>query len=682
LDEILMQMDRSRAERFELLVVHENAAILEQLKRLFLSWDYKVTSSEGDDFFEKLEEVNPNLILMSCWPRGLSLCRELRLDPRHVDRAIIFLCPREASTQPAYRAGADDCLRWPAAGAEILTRISSHLQRSRARLAVSRLDPLTGLLRWPDSAQAVEQLLSLAARQDQVASIAVIRPDRFPQLLQTQGRLAGNRRFQEIAEGLHKAFRDEDVLTRWGDSEFLVALYGMSRADGVRRLAEVLGHLEVSAGLAQFPEDGTAFQTLYLAAYEALDRAVRAGGGRFVYSGWEELPPEQAVDVHLLAQGTSASGLRRALTAEGYTYRSMMAEDDLSAVILFRAIVVEQTRPSDCAALLRALIDMRFSPDQPVFILSPPNDDCLARAVEQANLSYTVRVFHNRAQLMRELRQAMGCRGAWSENQVGDNRLSHGLLSYMLAVAKEKTEVLEAESARLREGARRLSQELEVARTIQQALLPRQCPAPQGWHITYRLVPARIVGGDLVQFFPHENRTRIVVADVTGKGIPAAILVGSLHQILRQAMRLPLTRSMKRLNETLHQMTPTEVAVAMTLSSLGPAGEVRFYNAGCPFPLLFRRRQRRVLPLTSAGLPLGWFAQTRFVRHSIHLEPGDVLLFYTDGLCDAFFEGTRERVGDARIEETLRRYGAEDPDVLGAHLPDDFAFVLLRREES
>ena len=153
---------------------------------------------------------------------------------------------------------------------------------------------------------------------------------------------------QRLAGLLQHAFRSEDIVARWGGAEFVVGMYGMTREDGVHRLAEVLETLRqecfigwngtpfqvtFSAGVAEYPVDGTDIQSLYRAADQALYEARTAGSDRVLPTGWQsgQSQAAQSVDIVLIDDDEALGGLLlHALETRGY--RVSWLQDGLSAV--------------------------------------------------------------------------------------------------------------------------------------------------------------------------------------------------------------------------------------------------------------------------------------------------------------------------------------------------------------
>src|SRR5262249_25957532 len=150
------------------------------------------------------------------------------------------------------------------------------------------------------------------------------------------GHAAGEAVLQHLAGLLQRAFRSEDIVARWGGAEFVVGMYGMTRAEGVHRLAEVLETFRpvsftvpddtsfqgtFSAGVAEYPVDGTDLQSLYRAADQALGEAKTAGSNRVVPTGWQsgQSQAAQSVDIALVDDDEALGGLLlHALETRGY----------------------------------------------------------------------------------------------------------------------------------------------------------------------------------------------------------------------------------------------------------------------------------------------------------------------------------------------------------------------------
>ncbi|HEY3997552.1 MAG TPA: SpoIIE family protein phosphatase [Candidatus Xenobia bacterium] len=259
-----------------------------------------------------------------------------------------------------------------------------------------------------------------------------------------------------------------------------------------------------------------------------------------------------------------------------------------------------------------------------------------------------------------------------------------GVLTGALTQATARQQQRLAELAAERELARR---ELRIARDIQQALLPRATPAVGGWAIEWTWRPHELVGGDLVQFFHPPEGLGCVLADVTGKGISAALLVSSLHQMILRWSALAPHDMLVRINQELCESTPDGISVTLLVIRLDAGGEVVVANAGHPPPMV-RRVDGTVETWPQGGLLAGWFPDAPYTLHRAHLHQGDTLLAYTDGLTDTLMaDGTR--LMDDGVELELGQHGHEAlPSLLGAVMDlvgasqqvDDVTVLLLRRD--
>lgn len=251
-------------------------------------------------------------------------------------------------------------------------------------------------------------------------------------------------------------------------------------------------------------------------------------------------------------------------------------------------------------------------------------------------------------------------------------------------VRQQQVEALERE---------RIAQELRVARIVQQTLLPEELPNLPGWQVTALYQPAREMGGDFYDFFYFEDgRMGIVVADVTDKGVPAALVMATARTLLRAAAERWESpgQILERVNDLLHPDIPDKMFVTCLYALLDPAtGQLRFANAGHDLP--YRRGANGVDELRARGMPLGLMPGMTYEEKEITLQPGDMVLFHSDGLVEAHnpdrdmfsFERLRDLMGTYPNPSTLIEYLLEKlaeftgPDW---EQEDDVTLVTLRRE--
>jgi sigma-B regulation protein RsbU (phosphoserine phosphatase) len=203
----------------------------------------------------------------------------------------------------------------------------------------------------------------------------------------------------------------------------------------------------------------------------------------------------------------------------------------------------------------------------------------------------------------------------------------------------------------------RLESELELARRIQQRLLPEGPPDVPGLEIAGRSEPAREVGGDYYDHFDlGGGSVLLVIADVSGKGVPAALLMSGFRASLmsQDAHSLGPERLAARVNEFLHRSVETGKFVTAFLGFLDAAsGRLVYANAGHNPPALLRR-DGRVDWLAAGGVVLGILPQFRFESGETTLEHGDLLALYTDGVTEGA-DAAGELWGEERLVAALRR---------------------------
>jgi diguanylate cyclase (GGDEF)-like protein len=340
-------LEREHASDIKVVAVDDDPVVLAVLKRHLENDGVAVTAiTEGRRLWETLDEVNPDLVILDVnLPDigGIELCRTVRNDQRWAALPIVFLtASRDPETvQSVFAAGADDYLNKPIVAAELTMRIRNRLERIRLYRALADIDPLTGVANRRKSSETIEQLVRVAARQGQPLSLAEVDLDHFKEVNDRYGHAAGDAVLRRVGELLRRHFRSEDVVARWGGEEFVVGMYGMSRDDGVQRVAEALEALRredfraegiadpvtFSAGVAEFPEDAEDLRGLYRAADDALYRAKAAGRDRVLPAGRGPLPGG-ALDVAVVEDDDAlAELLLHGLGTRGYKTRWFAAGD-------------------------------------------------------------------------------------------------------------------------------------------------------------------------------------------------------------------------------------------------------------------------------------------------------------------------------------------------------------------
>lgn len=236
-----------------------------------------------------------------------------------------------------------------------------------------------------------------------------------------------------------------------------------------------------------------------------------------------------------------------------------------------------------------------------------------------------------------------------------------------------------------------IEQELQLARDIQQGLLLEAVPRLPGWELTAVSLPARDLGGDLYDFLPLSDGLQgIMIGDVSGKGLPAALRMAVARTVFRFESRRGQTPgpTLAAVNRGVLTEIPQGM-VTMLYAVLDPqAGLLRFANAGHTYPLLMNGV---VNELELDGLPLGVDIDSDYGEITAHLQPGDSVLMYTDGVVEAAgpdeeyfsFERLESILDDCRQlkpRAMVARLLSEMRAWSGGNLQsDDVTMVVLRR---
>jgi serine phosphatase RsbU (regulator of sigma subunit)/predicted ester cyclase len=242
----------------------------------------------------------------------------------------------------------------------------------------------------------------------------------------------------------------------------------------------------------------------------------------------------------------------------------------------------------------------------------------------------------------------------------------------------------------------RFERELQVARSIQQASLPKEVPQLEGWQISPFYKPAREVGGDFYDFhFLSEERLGVVVGDATGKGVPAALVMSTTCGMLQLAARALDSPSpgevLAQVNETLFARIPPNMFVTCFYAILDPSnGRFAYANAGHDLPYL-RSQGGYCEELKARGMPLGLMPGMSYEEKETVLNVGEAALFYSDGLVEAH-DPARKMFGFPRLQALVAKHGDEEGtlgDLLmeelhlfvgeGWEQEDDIILLTLRR---
>jgi sigma-B regulation protein RsbU (phosphoserine phosphatase) len=275
------------------------------------------------------------------------------------------------------------------------------------------------------------------------------------------------------------------------------------------------------------------------------------------------------------------------------------------------------------------------------------------------------------------------------------NRFTHEHIKVLTPLASQVAVAIE--NARLYEDITkretRYSKELGIAQRIQEGLFPEDSPKGARWDASAHFVPARELAGDLFDFYDlDEHKLGLSVGDVAGKGVPAALFGAFTSGTIRARafQRAAPKELLFRANRTLIRRAVEGLYCALTYAVFDfQANEVRIANSGLPYPIHYRASQKKAMPIVLPGVPLGLFDNVEYDEIAIPVEPGDVFVFHSDGLTEAW--NGKEEFGSARlcalvakhakktaaemgdeIEKTLRNWAKQ-------HLAnDDVTFAIVR----
>ena len=236
----------------------------------------------------------------------------------------------------------------------------------------------------------------------------------------------------------------------------------------------------------------------------------------------------------------------------------------------------------------------------------------------------------------------------------------------------------------------RIESELRIASNIQQEMLPAQHHTQsadrQDCRIAGLLQPAREVDGDLYDFFVRDEKLFFCIGDVSGKGVPSALLMAVIHTLFRSACLREANpaRIMQTINEAASEGNELNMFVTLLLGVLDlPTGRLRYCNAGHDNPVLMTDEGIEMLPV-KANLPVGVFGDFKYEVQYRQLTPGTTLLLYTDGLTEAK-NSSHEQFGMERVRQVAADALSNDrrsPDVLLKDVQEAVRLFVQDAEQS
>jgi serine phosphatase RsbU (regulator of sigma subunit) len=267
------------------------------------------------------------------------------------------------------------------------------------------------------------------------------------------------------------------------------------------------------------------------------------------------------------------------------------------------------------------------------------------------------------------------------------------LVAYLARYSRRLMERLVRQEIEIQSEKETIEHELEVAAHVQRELLPHSFPQVGTLEVFGKVAPGRFVGGDYCDFIKTSNdRLLMIVADVSGKGVPAALIMSEVRASthLLASMNTSLADFVERLNTLLHQSTERKTFVTLFVGEIDTSqSEIRYINAGHPRPLICRDGQMSTLG--KGTIPLG--VMTEIPQCTVQKEPfprGSLLVGYTDGILERR-DMQGEEYGEERLRSSVQLHRSLDAQALveslladvrafggGSELDDDITVAVVK----
>lgn len=211
----------------------------------------------------------------------------------------------------------------------------------------------------------------------------------------------------------------------------------------------------------------------------------------------------------------------------------------------------------------------------------------------------------------------------------------------------------------------KIEKELELASEIQKIIIPTKLPEIEGYKMAGINIPSKEVGGDYYDVIQlKDGRFALVVADVTGKGFPAALLVSTLNAALSAYidLEIPITELAAKLNSIIYKSSTRDKFITFFIAILSPeSGQLEILNAGHN-PSLLLQSDGKLVKLDAGGLPFGMFDMGQiYESQTISLNKGERLLLFSDGIPEAMNENSEE-FSDEKLEEIFLKFTPDNPE--------------------
>jgi sigma-B regulation protein RsbU (phosphoserine phosphatase) len=259
--------------------------------------------------------------------------------------------------------------------------------------------------------------------------------------------------------------------------------------------------------------------------------------------------------------------------------------------------------------------------------------------------------------IARPYEQALGVVKEVMLPMTGANALGMAIFAFIIRnLITERRTAAERES--YRRELERTEYEMETARGIQQSFLPESPPRIEGFELAALNLPARQVGGDFYDFIPvSEDKWGIIIADVSGKGVPAALFMALSRTLVRAnvADNPTASQAMQKANHLISQEAKMGMFVTLFYAVLDPEKRrLQYVNAGHNPPFAVKKSSGDVILLRASGIAMGVIDDVSLEEKEIGLDSNDIVVFYTDGITEAI-NRAGEQFGEKRLIETINR---------------------------